>query len=57
MDYKDIIKRVLKENNPRELIKLIEEYSLQDDAEVKRHFEEIDNKDTMEYNFYNRKNK
>lgn len=57
MDYKKIKEKALKEKNPKELLKIIEENNLQDDEEIKKHFNNIDNKDTMEYNFYIRKNR
>lgn len=57
MDYKEIKENALKEKNPDKLLKIIEENHLQDDEEIKKHFDSIDNKDSMEYNFYNRKKK
>jgi len=57
MDYKEIKEKALKEKDPEKLLKIIEDNHLQDDEEIKKHFASIDNEDTMEYNFYNRKNK
>ena len=55
MDYKEIKERALKESNIEKLLKIIEDNHLQNDEEVKKHFTSLDNEDTMEYNYYNRK--
>lgn len=57
MDYKKIKEKALKEENPKKLLKIIEENNLQDDEDIRNHFNNIDNKDTMEYNFYKRKSR
>lgn len=57
MDYKKVKEKALKENDPQKLLKIIEDNHLQDDEEIKKHFTSIDNEDTMEYSFYNRKKK
>lgn len=54
MDYKEIKVKALKEKNPNKLLKIIEENNLQDDEDIKEHFNKID-KDTIEYSFYIRK--
>lgn len=55
MNYEKIKKKALKEKNANKLIKLIEEYNLQDDEDITAHFRKIDTEDTIEYNLYNRK--
>lgn len=54
MDYEKIKKKASEEKDADKLIELIETYKLQDDEEVVNYFRNIDIKDTMEYNFYNR---
>lgn len=55
MDYEKIKNKALKEKNVDKLIELIERYNLQNDEKIMKYFREIDTKDTMEYNSYNRK--
>ena len=57
MDYKEVKEKILRETDADKALNLIEEFGLQDDEEIKRHFKKINVEDTIEYSLYPRRKK
>ena len=55
MEYNDIKSKALKQKDSRILLKMIEDYKLQEDKEVMDYFRKIDNDNSWKNNYYIRK--